>query len=141
MIDRVLLNAPIFLLLFVRCFAMLMTLPLFSTSSVPRVAKIALAGYMAFFVFGSVNLDVYLPFLKDDDLLIITADHGNDPSFKGTDHTREQVPFLAYSPAFEGCGALEEPDTFAIIGATIAENFGVEMPEGTIGHSILDKLN
>ena len=66
MIDRVLLNAPIFLLLFVRCFAMLMTLPLFSTSSVPRVAKIALAGYMAFFVFGSVNLDVYLPFLKDD---------------------------------------------------------------------------
>lgn len=66
MIDRVLLNAPIFLLFFVRCFAMLMTLPLFSTSSVPRVAKIALAGYMAFFVFGSVNFDVYLPFLKDD---------------------------------------------------------------------------
>ncbi len=87
------------------------------------------------------KLGELLPLLTEDDLLIITADHGNDPTYTGTDHTREKVPFLAYSPAFEGCGALEEPDTFAIIGATIAENFGVEMPEGTIGSSILDKLN
>ena len=86
------------------------------------------------------KLGELLPLLTEDDLLIITADHGNDPTYTGTDHTREKVPFLAYSPAFKGCGALEEPDTFAIIGATIAENFGVEMPEGTIGTSILDKL-
>ena len=86
------------------------------------------------------KLGELLPLLKEDDLLIITADHGNDPTYTGTDHTREQVPFLAYSPSFEGNGALEEPDTFAMIGATIAENFGVEMPEGTIGSSILEKL-
>lgn len=86
------------------------------------------------------KLGELLPLLTEDDLLIITADHGNDPTYTGTDHTREKVPFLAYSPAFKGCGALEEPDTFAIIGATIAENFGVAMPEGTIGYSILDKL-
>ena len=79
--------------------------------------------------------------ITKDDLLIIKADHGNDPTYTGTDHTREMVPFLAYSPAFEGNGALEETDTFAVIGATIAENFGVDMPEGTIGSSILDKLN
>ncbi len=86
------------------------------------------------------KLGQLLPLLKEDDLLIITADHGNDPTYTGSDHTRERVPFLAYSPAFEGCGALEEPDNFAMIGATIAENFGVEMPEGTIGTSILEKL-
>ena len=79
--------------------------------------------------------------LKEDDLLIITADHGNDPTHTGTDHTREKVPFLAYSPSMKEAGELEEADTFAIIGATIADNFGVKMPEGTIGHSILDKLN
>ena len=79
--------------------------------------------------------------LKEDDLLIITADHGNDPTHTGTDHTREKVPFLAYSPSMKEAGALEEADTFAIIGATIADNFGIDMPEGTIGHSILDNLN
>ncbi len=86
------------------------------------------------------KLGQLLPLLKEDDLLIITADHGNDPTYTGSDHTRERVPFLAYSPAFTGAGALEETDNFAAIGATIAENFGVEMPEGTIGTSILDKL-
>ena len=79
--------------------------------------------------------------MSKDDLLIITADHGNDPTHTGTDHTREKVPFLAYSPAMEGCGRLEDTDTFAIIGATIAENFGVSMPEGTIGKSVLEKIN
>ncbi|MGN1156739.1 MAG: phosphopentomutase, partial [Agathobacter sp.] len=49
-------------------------------------------------------------------------------------------PFIAYSPSFEGCGALEETDTFAVIGATIADNFEVKMPEGTIGSSILEQL-
>ena len=87
-----------------------------------------------------VNLGLLLDTLREDDLLIITADHGNDPTYTGTDHTREKVPFLAYSKAFEGSGALPEQDTFAVIGASIAEDFGVKMPEGTIGDSILDKL-
>ena len=86
------------------------------------------------------KLTVLLPLLKQDDLLIITADHGNDPTYTGTDHTREKVPFLAYSPSMQGSGALPEEETFAVIGATIAENFGVQMPSGTIGTSILEKL-
>ena len=87
-----------------------------------------------------VKLGVLLDTLREDDLLIITADHGNDPTYTGTDHTREKVPFLAYSKAMKGSGELPETDTFSIIGATIADNFGVKMPEGTIGYSILDKL-
>ena len=88
-----------------------------------------------------IKLGELLPLLHDDDLLIITADHGNDPTHTGTDHTREKVPFLAYSPSMKQPSELSEADTFAIIGATIADNFEVAMPEGTIGHSILDKLN
>ena len=88
-----------------------------------------------------VKLGELLPLLKDDDLLIITADHGNDPTHTGTDHTREKVPFIAYSPSMKENGQLKESDTFAIIGATIADNFGVDMPEGTIGYSILDNLD
>ena len=87
-----------------------------------------------------VNLGKLLPLLKDDDLLIITADHGNDPTYTGTDHTREKVPFLAYSPSMSGNGELPETDTFAVIGATVADNFGVKMPEGTIGESLMEKL-
>lgn len=86
------------------------------------------------------KLGQLLPLLREDDLLIITADHGNDPTHTGTDHTREKVPFLAYSPSMEGCGELPEQSTFGIIGATIADNFGVAMPEGTIGRSILAQL-
>lgn len=78
--------------------------------------------------------------LREDDLLLITADHGNDPTYKGTDHTREMVPLLAYSPSMSGGGHLADEHTFAVIGATIAENFGVDMPEGTIGESILGQL-
>ena len=87
-----------------------------------------------------VKLGELLAELKEDDLLIITADHGNDPTHTGTDHTRERVPFIAYSPSIEGYGKLENTDSFAVIGATIAENFGVKMPEGTIGSSIYEKL-
>ena len=87
-----------------------------------------------------VRLGQLLPLLRDDDLLILTADHGNDPTFRGTDHTREDVPFLAYSPSMKGHGELPDCDTFAVIGATIADNFGVAMPEGTIGTSLLDCL-
>ena len=86
------------------------------------------------------KLGELLPVLREDDLLILTADHGNDPTYKGTDHTREQVPFLAYSPSDIGSGALDTSDTFAVIGATIADNFGVKMPEGTIGTSLLDQI-
>ena len=87
-----------------------------------------------------VNLGVLLGKLKDDDLLIITADHGNDPTYTGTDHTRERVPFIAYSPSMKNSGKLERTSTFAVIGATIADNFDVKMPENTIGTSVLDKL-
>ena len=87
-----------------------------------------------------VKLGELLKVLREDDLLIITADHGNDPTYKGTDHTREQVMFVAYSPSMKGSGKLEDQDTFAVIGATIADNFGVQMPEGTIGTSLLAEL-
>lgn len=86
------------------------------------------------------NLGVLLDKLREDDLLILTADHGNDPTYSGTDHTREYVPFIAYSKKMESGGELEDEDTFAVIGASVAENFGVSMPEGTIGSSILEKL-
>lgn len=80
------------------------------------------------------NLPILLDELNDDDLLIITADHGNDPTADGTDHTREMIPFLAYSPSMKGSGLLPVGDTFANIGATIAENFNVEPPK-MVNHS------
>lgn len=86
------------------------------------------------------KLGELLDVLREDDLVILTADHGNDPTYIGTDHTREKVPFIAYSPSMRQGGNLPEQQTFAVIGATIADNFGVEMPEGTIGHSILQIL-
>jgi phosphopentomutase len=86
------------------------------------------------------KLGAFLKRLKDDDLLLITADHGNDPTHTGTDHTREDVPLLAYSPSLTGSGKLEDAETFAVIGATIADNFGIPMPAGTIGHSLLAQL-
>jgi phosphopentomutase len=87
-----------------------------------------------------MNLGKVLDKLKKDDLLIITADHGNDPTYKGTDHTREFVPFLSYSPSMVKGGLMETSNSFAAIGATIAENFELEMPQNTIGDSVLDKL-
>lgn len=86
------------------------------------------------------KLGELLELLGDGDLLLITADHGNDPTYKGTDHTREQVPLLAYSKSMVGFGDLPQTDTFAAVGATIAENFQCGMPEGTIGESILDEI-
>ena len=87
-----------------------------------------------------VLLGELLKELKEDDLLIITADHGNDPTFKGTDHTREMVPLLVYSPSMQGHGLWNNSKTFADIGATIADNFDVKMPEGTIGSSRLKEI-
>ena len=87
-----------------------------------------------------VKLGELLKVLREDDLLIITADHGNDPTYTGTDHTREYVPFVAYAKKMGHGGPIENEDTFAVIGASVAENFGVAMPDGTIGKSILNKL-
>lgn len=77
--------------------------------------------------------------LKEDDLLIITADHGNDPVHEGTDHTREYVPLLVYSKRFTEGAELPIRDTFADIGATVAANFDVKMP--AYGKNILGDLN
>lgn len=76
--------------------------------------------------------------MKEDDLLLITADHGNDPTFPGTDHTREYVPLLAFSKQFVGKGSLPQ-GYYADISATIAENFAVPATEN--GTSFLKKLN
>ena len=84
------------------------------------------------------KLGVLMNELRPDDLLMITADHGNDPTWKGTDHTREIVPLLMYSPSFTGSGILPQSDTFSDIGATIAENFGTIEPQ--YGKSLLDYL-
>lgn len=76
--------------------------------------------------------------LKQDDLLIITADHGNDPVHSGTDHTREYVPLLIYSPSLKEGGELPLRNTFADVGATIAHNFNVPLPK--FGESFLSTL-
>ncbi len=98
------------------------------------------AGYAKELEDFDVKLGILLEKLKEDDLLIITADHGNDPTYTGTDHTREMVPFLTWSPSMMQGGQLEDQDTFGVIGATICDNFGISMPEGTIGKSLLSKL-
>ena len=76
--------------------------------------------------------------LREDDLLILTADHGNDPTFEGTDHTREYVPLLVYSPKFQKSGEIRQ-GYFADISATILENFGLKPMEN--GSSLLNELN
>lgn len=87
-----------------------------------------------------VKLGEFLKNMKSDDLLMITADHGNDPTYTGTDHTRERVPLLMYSPSMQEEKTLEDQDTFAVIGATIADNFDIKMPENTIGHTLLSEF-
>ncbi|KKK35567.1 phosphopentomutase [Salinicoccus sediminis] len=76
--------------------------------------------------------------LKEDDLLIITADHGNDPTFTGTDHTRESVPLLMKAGRDMGYGKISDSDTFSNVAATIAENFKIEYQ--THGKSLLSEL-
>lgn len=76
--------------------------------------------------------------LRDDDLLIITADHGNDPTFTGTDHTREKVPCILYTPSAHGSGRLADALTFADIGATITDNFSTE--QTAYGSSFLNEI-
>ena len=76
--------------------------------------------------------------LNEDDILFITADHGNDPTWKGSDHTREQVPLLIYSKAFKNNGILAEQDTFACLATTLSEIFNVN--NTGLGKSILNEL-
>ena len=86
------------------------------------------------------KLGELLSCMREDDLLLITADHGNDPTYTGTDHTREMVPLLAYSPSMEGSGRLETAESFGVIGYTAADNFEVRMPKDTIGSSLLERF-
>ena len=76
--------------------------------------------------------------VNDDDLIILTADHGNDPTWVGTDHTREQVPCICFSKSLKSSGQLPTSKTFANIGYTIADNFEVKLPEN--GESFLELL-
>ena len=78
--------------------------------------------------------------MKDDDLLIITADHGNDPTWPGTDHTREKIPLLMYSPSIKNGKYLEERECFGDIGATILENFNLKMPANLVGKPMVEVL-
>lgn len=88
-----------------------------------------------------VLLGKLLEQLEEDTLLIVTADHGNDPTFKGTDHTRECVECLLYSKGMRNSAVLEDADSFGYIGATILDNFGLLKPKNLIGKSVLEKLN
>lgn len=83
------------------------------------------------------DLANFLNYLREDDLLLITADHGNDPTWSGTDHTREYVPIFAYNKNLKG-GNLGLKTTFADLGQTVAENFKVESQ--SIGTSFLKDL-
>ena len=83
------------------------------------------------------NIPRILDYLRFDDLIIFTADHGNDPTYKGTDHTRENIPVLLYSKKLIGNGVIDNLKTFSDIGALVADNFKVESPNGV---SFLSKL-
>lgn len=88
-----------------------------------------------------VKLGELMEIITKDDLLIITADHGNDPTYIGSDHTRENVPMIIYTKNQIAGDNLGEFDTFAVIGATIADNFKIEKPEHLLGESILEACN
>ena len=89
-----------------------------------------------------VSFDNLLPellnCLRNDDILFITADHGNDPTWKGTDHTREMIPVLIYSKSFKNPSNLGTNQSFACIGATISDIFDINKPK--IGTSLIDLL-
>lgn len=86
------------------------------------------------------DLALILEAMRDDDLLMITADHGNDPTWYGTDHTRERVPLISYSPSYQNGRRIEEKDTFGCIGKTILENFSIKPSENQIGDVIPELL-
>ena len=82
------------------------------------------------------ELDVLIKNLRENDLLMITADHGNDPTWAGTDHTREKVPLIIYSKLINDGKKLEDRNSFADIGDTILKNFNLTKEEGMIGEAI-----
>lgn len=86
------------------------------------------------------NLGILLERMREDDLLMITADHGNDPTYTGTDHTREMVPLLCYSPSMKNRRELPVQDTFGVIGATIGENYDIQPEDHMIGTSLLSLI-
>ena len=96
-------------------------------------------GYLKCLEEFNYYLPIFLKNLKKDDLLIITADHGCDPTFKGHDHTREMVPILVYSPIFKKGKMLNDRSTMADIGATILDNFRLKNELG-VGESIFNEL-
>lgn len=87
-----------------------------------------------------VLLGDFLEKMNDDDLLIIVADHGNDPTYSGTDHTKEMVPFLAYAKGMGDKENLGVFNTFANVGVTVLDNFGLKPLDHMIGESVLSKL-
>lgn len=98
-------------------------------------------GYLRCLEDADVKLRSLIKNMRDDDLLLITADHGNDPAYKGTDHTREQTPLLAYSKTLQNKGhMISSQDTFACIGATIIDNFNIKAKPHQIGNSLLKML-
>ena len=98
-------------------------------------------GYLRCLEDADVKMRSLIRCMRDDDLLIITADHGNDPTYRGTDHTREQTPFLAYSKSLVNKGhMISAQDTFAVIGATIIDNFNISKKEHQIGNSLLSMI-
>ncbi len=88
-----------------------------------------------------VRLGELINVLKDDDLVMVTADHGNDPTHTGTDHTREKVPLLCYSKSFKHGRYLDERNSFADIGATILKNFSLKKSSNQIGEVIEELLD
>lgn len=88
-----------------------------------------------------VQLGELMTHLKDDDLLLVTADHGNDPTWTGSDHTREKVPLFAYSKSYVNGKCLPERNSFADIGATILKNFSLQKPDNLLGSPIDNLLN
>lgn len=85
-------------------------------------------------------LQVLLNTISNDTLVIVTADHGNDPTFKGYNHTRECVPCLMFSKTMKEYGVLEEADSFSVIGMTILDNFNLKKKSYMEGESLLDKM-
>lgn len=96
------------------------------------------AGYAQAIVEFDQLLEELLKVIKEDDLIMITADHGNDPTYKGTDHTRENVPLIMYSKKMYNQKNLGLLKSFAVIGATIADNFSVNNPG--IGYSLMKEI-
>lgn len=86
----------------------------------------------------SIYLEEIFNHLRDNDIIMVTADHGNDPIHHGSDHTREYIPLMIYSKSFQNKGLLNTEQTFSVIGSTIADYFNIPK---IYGHSLKDKLN